>query len=328
MQSGWKIKMYRTDRIAILLATYNGAKYIEEQMESLVAQSNQEWTAYIHDDGSQDGTVDIVNSYIQKYPEHFVKVEGQATGSAKTNFFYLMKQVEAPYVMCCDQDDIWLPDKIQLTLDAMHELENEVEEHKEVPLLVFTELKVVDNERNVIADRMSKMQKLNCNRTKTRDLVIQNYITGCTMMMNQKLLRMALGRNQEDNLIIPNVNNIIMHDWWCALIAAEYGKLKFIPNPTILYRQHDDNSVGAKKVGSIAYVKEKIIEPQKMRDSLRATRIQAREFQKVFELKPGHMISQYGIIQTYSKIVRVKFYMKHHITKTGFGRNVGFIIFG
>lgn len=320
--------MYKTDKIAILLATYNGAKYIEQQLQSLLEQTNQEWTVYIHDDGSQDGTVDIITSYAQKYPEHFVKVEGQATGSAKTNFFYLMTQVEAPYVMCCDQDDIWLPDKIQLTLDNMHELENEVEGQKDVPLLVFTELKVVDNEMNTIADKMSDMQKLNCKRTQTRDLVIQNYITGCTMMINHKLLRMALGKNQESDSIIPNVNNIIMHDWWCALVAAEYGRLKFISKPTILYRQHDDNSVGAKKVSSLGYIINKLSEPQKIKESLQTTQKQANEFRKVFKLESTHLISQYGELQIRNKLLRVLFYCKNHVKKTGFGRNAGLILFG
>ena len=143
--------MYRTEKIAVLLATYNGENYISEQIESIFAQTEKDWMLYVHDDGSKDTTQQILKKYVADYPEQIVLVDGPATGGAKTNFLYLFQQVEAPFYMCCDQDDVWLPDKIEVT---KKEMDNLVRGDEDKPCLVFTELRVVDGELNTIAERV------------------------------------------------------------------------------------------------------------------------------------------------------------------------------
>ena len=90
---------FHTEKIAIVLATYNGAEYLKEQLDSLLAQTNRDWITYIHDDGSTDDTAAVIDEYVAKYPQKFVKIEGKSTGGAKQNFFYLLSAVDAPYLM-------------------------------------------------------------------------------------------------------------------------------------------------------------------------------------------------------------------------------------
>ena len=266
----------------------------------------------------------VIDEYVSRYPEQFVKVEGEKRGGARNNFFYLTSLVDAPYIMCCDQDDVWLPDKIAVTLERMKKLEDECGARK-VPLLVFTELRVVDDRLKSISDTMSSYQQLECSRTELKDIVVQNYITGCAMMINRYLLHMVYGRNKKRKI---KLENVIMHDWWCALIAAAYGRISFIKHPTILYRQHGSNSVGAKNVNTLRYAARKVAKFREIKESLELTRIQAGEFQKCFLLDSDNMVSQYAHIRQRNKISRLIFYRKHRMSKSGSARNVGFWLFG
>ena len=158
--------MHSTDKIAILMATYNGEKYICQQIDSILSQTCKDWELYIHDDGSTDNTIAAVESYVEKYPDKIHLIDGKSTGGAKYNFFYLFSQVEAPYYMTCDQDDVWLEKKIELTYDKMLAIEKtDGKELKSgLPCLVYTELCVVDSELNTIADTMSEYQSLDCHK--------------------------------------------------------------------------------------------------------------------------------------------------------------------
>ena len=104
--------MHSTDKIAILMATYNGEKYICQQIDSILSQTCKDWELYIHDDGSTDNTIAAVESYVEKYPDKIHLIDGKSTGGAKYNFFYMFGQVEAPYYMTCDQDDVWKKNKM------------------------------------------------------------------------------------------------------------------------------------------------------------------------------------------------------------------------
>lgn len=234
--------MYSTDKIAILMATYNGEKYICQQIDSILSQTCKDWELYIHDDGSTDNTIAAVESYVEKYPDKIHLIDGKSTGGAKYNFFYLFGQVEAPYYMTCDQDDVWLEKKIELTYDKMLTIEDKAD----VPCLVYTELRVVDSELNTIADTMSEYQSLDCHKRTINQFILQNSVTGCTMMVNRAL--------RDKMLRITDIDNTIMHDWWAALVAAQFGKTAFIDEPTILYRQHGDNSLGALGINKLSYI--------------------------------------------------------------------------
>ena len=304
--------MLQTDNIAILMATYNGEKYIKEQIESVLFQSRSDWELYIHDDGSVDGTMQIIDSYCMRYPDKIHKISGASTGGARNNFFYLLGCVDAPYYMFCDQDDVWLKNKIKKTYSAM----NRQDDGK--PALVFTDLKVADHDLNIIAESMDKYQKLECCDTSVKRVLIQNMCTGCTMMINRAL---------RDEMIKAKISdNIIMHDWWAALIAAEFGKMYFISEPQILYRQHRNNSVGARGF-NIKYFLNRFLKKGEVEKALRDTEKQALYFSELYGLDEDDIISGYGRIRELSKIGRIRFYTKNNIYKKGIIRNIGLFLY-
>ena len=131
--------------IAILMATYNGSRYLREQIDSILSQTNDNWQLYIHDDGSTDSTMDIILEYCNKYIGKIVYLnDAQKHRGAAMSFMYLLKQVEADYYMFCDQDDVWLPNKVEQEFKSITEYSNEK------PILVFSDLYIVDEKLNVI----------------------------------------------------------------------------------------------------------------------------------------------------------------------------------
>ena len=224
--------------IDILLATYNGGKYLTEQIESLLSQSVQEWRLIIHDDGSTDDTVNIIINYCRKYPDKIIIInDGIKAGGAKFNFSHLMKFSTAEYIMFCDQDDVWIDNKIYLTLNKMIELEKI---NQKLPILVHTDLTIVDSNLNVLSESMFNYQKINYKHGDIlKNICFENMVTGCTMMINKSLL--ALVGNIPDEAI--------MHDWWISIIALKNGgKVGIVDKVTIMYRQHGLNAIGAKKI--------------------------------------------------------------------------------
>lgn len=309
-------RMHSTDKIAILMATYNGEKYICQQIDSILSQSCKDWELYIHDDGSTDNTIAAVESYVEKYPDKIHLIDGKSTGGAKYNFFYLFGQVEAPYYMTCDQDDVWLDKKIELTYDKMLTIENKAD----VPCLVYTELRVVDSELNTIADTMSGYQSLDCHKRTINQFILQNSVTGCTMMVNRAL--------RDKMLRITDIDNTIMHDWWAALVAAQFGKTAFIDEPTILYRQHGDNSLGALGINKLSYIVRRVWQKKQIQESMRLGRLQAREFAKTYNLPADSLAVRYAALEDKSRCERQRFYKENDMYKTGTMRRLGQAVWG
>lgn len=312
--------MYSTDKIAILMATYNGEKYISEQIESLLEQTYDEWELFVHDDGSTDDTIAYIDSYIRKYPGKIHLLDGKSTGGAKYNFFYLFSQVQAPYYMTCDQDDVWMKNKVELTYKKIQEIEKSNQSEQQKPYLVYTELRVVDEGLETISETMSEYQALDCHRRDIKQFLLQNSVTGCTMMVNRTL--------RDKMLAIKNIDNTIMHDWWAALVAAQFGETAFIDEPTILYRQHGDNSLGALEINRLSYIIRRVWQRKQMQESLRLGRMQAQEFATVYNLPKDSVAVRYAQLEGKSKRERQKFYKDNNMYKTGFMRRMGQIVWG
>lgn len=288
--------------VAILLATYNGRKYLTECLESILRQSFDRWQCFIHDDGSQDGSIDLIEEYSILYPNKFVIVEGPPTGGAKKNFMFLLSCIEADYIMFCDQDDVWLPNKIESTYDALFK----VGDCKE-PVVVYTDLMLVDSELNQIMGYYAFTGK-EPTKNSLPQLLKCNVIVGCTMMINSELRRRALK--------LVNADNIFMHDWWISLIAAAEGQLVFLDQKTILYRQHEKNTVGAVKQKSF-YEKlqqykalGKMI--RKKKAYVQRPRLFCGELLNVVSIdcKQRKFIQDYAEISRKSKIQRIRFYLQ------------------
>lgn len=235
--------------IDVIMATYNGEKYIREQLDSILNQTYGDIRIIVRDDGSKDGTVDIVREYAAKYPGTVTLVEDDAKcGSSRSNFMQAMKYATADYIMFSDQDDFWLPDKIQGTFDRMLQIEGEI--GKDKPVLVFGSYRPVDEALNDIGGNAAGRQEAAYKLAFT-NLLVQNYVNGCLMMVNR-----ALAERMGDF-----DDRILMHDWWAALIAAGSGRVEHIDKVQMLYRQHGDNVVGSVNVKSFRYRLRKLMDP-------------------------------------------------------------------
>ena len=221
----------------IVLATFNGTDFLADQIDSLVAQTNTQWKLLIRDDGSTEATLEIIRNYsLEDNRIQLLKQEGGTSGSARSNFSTLLiaaYEQEADYIFCCDQDDVWEPNKLELMLARLKELERE----SKVPSLVHHDLAVVDESLEPIADSFVEMMQLKpSDESNPQRLISRNEVTGCAMACNRALLEIAL----------PISDQAVMHDWWLALCAGYFGRLAFIPGKLVKYRQHSDNTIGAK----------------------------------------------------------------------------------
>lgn len=222
--------------IQIVLATYNGASYLEAQLDSLLKQTNKKWTLLIHDDGSTDQTLAILLRYQRQHPELIEILSDELTfGNACDNFTHLLTASTADYVMFCDQDDVWLPQKIEKTFNRMRALECL---HSSFPVVLHTDLAVVDESLGSISPSMFEYQGLSKSINGLAQILAKNSVTGCTMMVNRRAIEVSF----------PILPSAVMHDWWIAAnVIKHHGIVEFIDEPLILYRQHGSNSVGAKK---------------------------------------------------------------------------------
>lgn len=223
--------------VDILLATYNGEKFLEQQLNSIFNQSYQNFRLIVKDDNSSDNTLEILKKYKEKYQDKFILIEEEKYfNCAKNNFFYLLNYSDSNYIMFCDQDDVWFYDKIEVTLHQMKLLQNQYGLNK--PFLVYTDLCVCDENLNIISKSMIKYQSLLNREAYLGELLVQNNVTGCTVMINNVC---------RDMLYYEFSKNILMHDWWLAILCKTFGHISYLRRPTIFYRQHGNNSVGAKK---------------------------------------------------------------------------------
>lgn len=253
------------------MATYNGERYVREQILSIQNQSFQDWRLLISDDCSSDRTLKIIQQIAAKDSRISIVSHDTRYGSAKANFMNLIKAATAPYIMFCDQDDVWLPNKITKTYLQMCKLESKY--GIDVPFLVFTDMKVVNENLSIISNSFEKYSNINPKRTRFPQLIAQSVGAGCTMMINRKLAEYACK--------VEKIDDIIMHDWWLSLIASAFGKIAFINESTSLYRQHDDNEVGAQAYSPL----KKMRQLELMRKSMRNTVNQAYIFNKSYLIK-------------------------------------------
>lgn len=230
---------------AILLTTCNGEAYIEELLASLEKQTLQDFICYIHDDGSSDRTAALVRAFAEKR-RRFVIVEGPPTGSASANFLFLMRRIQdEQYVMFCDQDDVWKPEKAEITLQEMKRHDD-----GKTPAVVFTDLTVADAGLREIAPSYMAYEKRNPEAVDLRHLLKRNVAPGCTMLLNRPLLELSLAHEE--------LLKRAMFDWGVMLLASACGTVYYLDRQTLFYRQHASNEVGARKRSGLRYALEEL----------------------------------------------------------------------
>jgi glycosyltransferase involved in cell wall biosynthesis len=265
--------------IDVLLTVYNGMPFIADQLRSLQAQTHEDWRLWVRDDGSSDGTWDAVRA-AARLDARIRPVErgGARHVGARDGFAWLLEHADdgrSGYVMFCDQDDVWLPGKIEVTLAAMRRAE--AEEGPSRPVLVHTDLTVVDAGLRVIDPSFWYYQGIRPELNRLNRLLYQNTVTGCTAMINRPLRRLAL----------PIPEQAVMHDWWLALVASGLGRVVPLREPTILYRQHGRNDTGARpyarRLAALGKAVRALGEAAEVRGAIRLAAGQAGAFLRRFE---------------------------------------------
>jgi len=301
-------------KIQVCLATYNGEKYLKQQIESI--QSNLlDCEILIHDDGSTDRTNKIISA-IDNGRTPLRILPSIPAGGAKENFNYLLSQTTAPYIFCSDQDDIWHPDKLSIFMEAMDEAEKKY--GPSTPLLIHSDLRVIDSSGKVLMESFWKYQRLNPKwGGDMRCILTQNVVTGCAMMVNRALLIKAL----------PIPEAAVMHDWWLALVACAFGEIIALPIQTVDYRQHSNNEVGAKKFDLHYIVKRVtgIIGRDEISNGWRKSAMQAFVFAERFPGVHGNVAEQFAGLADQSYLRRLQTKLIGRFWKIGIVRNIGWL---
>lgn len=223
--------------IDILMSTYNGSRFISEQLDSIIAQTFSDFRLIVRDDGSTDNTRDIIGEYARNDERISLIDDKLGNLGAARSFMRLAEISTSSHIMFADQDDVWLPDKVKTSYEKIVEMAAFHGNNK--PLLVFTDLTVVGEALNEINASMWQYQRLEPDISADwRTLLAQNVVTGCTIIANRAAVDAAL----------PFDLNEMLHDHWLAVNTARLGNIVYLKEPTVLYRQH-----GVNVAGSISY---------------------------------------------------------------------------
>ena len=219
--------------VEVAIATCNGEVYLAEQLDSLFSQTCQDFDLIIADDASTDGTRDIITRYQMSHPNRIKAHLFEDRVGALRNFGRLVDRLSADYALLCDQDDVWLPEKVAILLGRMREAE--AREGPDRPILLHSDLMVVDTDLTLIARSAMRYQRIDPRQNGLEKLLLTNVVAGCSMMLNHALYTRAR----------PIPAEASMHDHWLALTASALGTIHYVDRPLVLYRQHPGNAVGA-----------------------------------------------------------------------------------
>lgn len=223
------------------MATYNGARHLEEQIDSILSQTDQDWTLFVHDDGSTDATPDIISQYATRH-DNIKVLDYPPQHGACANFLSMVQQVDADYYLFADQDDEWLKEKVELTRAEMRKQEAM---HPGKPVVVHTDLYVADSEMHIIDESFMNYTGIHLELLTTFDECVIPFVTGSTMMFNAETRR---------HIRFP-ADAAVMHDIWVTLCTlADKGVVSAVNKPLVRYRQHGLNAVGARDVKTVTLV--------------------------------------------------------------------------
>lgn len=221
--------------VSVAMCTFNGARFVRAQLDSIAAQSRPPDEIVVCDDHSDDDTVAVVRDFANG-TDIPVKIEiNQPRLGTILNFDKAIGLCRGDIVFLSDQDDVWRPQKIEVQTTQLRELEGRY--GKDTPILVHSDLEVVGSALERIAPSFMRRQgQRHLEGAALRGLLVHNFVTGCATAINRALIDQAR----------PIPEDCMMHDWWLALGAAAHGHIGFDPAPLVAYRQHGGNQLGSK----------------------------------------------------------------------------------
>jgi glycosyltransferase involved in cell wall biosynthesis len=312
-------------KIVILLATYNGEKYLDAQLKSILDQDYIDWILYISDDCSTDGTKLIIEYYCTQYSKKIFNIHNTTHfGNPRDNFFYLLNQVDADLYFFSDQDDVWYPNKISTLIGLYNTL---TAEDKKKPLVIHSDLEIVNSKLETVAVSFFKYQYIKPQKDGIKPLLVQNIVHGCAMLINNELKKKINFKKITNDIRI----RIEAHDWYFTLIAAEFGSIKYINKSLLKYRQHQNNYVGTKNFFNLNRVKNSFNEFKTYQTSMKRTvdyafvlkSLYGDSLSSITKLVVNELINFYQK----NKIERVWFLVHNNLLKHGFIRIVRQLIF-
>lgn len=303
------------EKIDILMATYNGEKYLKEQIESILNQTYKNIRLIISDDASKDSTPKILEEYRKKDSRIEIYLNKENRGVVK-NIEFLLNKVENEFYMLSDQDDVWLPIKVEKSIETLKKQDAD---------LVFGDLRVVDKNLKTMHESFAKYmlleRKINKFINTDRMNYLYNCVTGCTLLSKKEFIK--------DILPFPAISKYMIHDHWIGLIVSLNGKLAYMPEQYILYRQHGNNEVGTKKVShemtDINEVRKLFINVKigvfesyvkynsKFPEKLQKLNKEALEYYKMLENKNKVNFKKWDIFHKLYKTEKIMYYIENFI---------------
>ncbi len=234
------------NRVAVLMSTYNGVKYLKEQMDSILTQEGVDVTLFIRDDGSSDGTIDILKEYVETYKNIILNVgDNLGVGNSFMQLVYDCPD-DYDYYAFADQDDIWLGEKLKKAVSKIGE--------ETQPVLYCSNQILVDKDLKTIGMRYSGALS-----TSYMQILFGNKFAGCTMVWNRPLQKILSDEKRRPSMML--LRNRI-HDVWVAMVASVVGLIIYDEDSCILYRQHENNVVGVKKENITKEWRKKILQKE------------------------------------------------------------------
>lgn len=324
--------------VTVLLCTYNGAAYVRAQLQSILDQTVQDLHVVVSDDGSTDETLEIVGAMAAAHPGRITILrQDPPTGSAQRHFLKLLVERAydmADYIMLSDQDDVWLPEKVEKTLARMQADEAACRAAGEAnaSILVHCDSRIVDRALREVAPSFVAYQKMTPSRCQLQQLLVQNNVVGGALMMNRALA--------ERITEIPA--HCVMHDQWIALVASAFGHIDFVPESLYLYRQHGDNVLGAGKGSRIMEIlgrfgigrkdgKTKAEMDAHSQNVYREMFLQAKCFRSCFDAELSaqqkHLLDEFTAIPQRNRLGKICTILRYGFTYNLFHRTVGECLF-
>ena len=319
--------------VHLICPVHNGARFLGEFLRSVAAQTHTDWRLWVLDDASRDDSAALVRACAAADPRVVLLAPTAAPPAgvpvprgAAAAFAWLWDALppDADYVMFADQDDVWLPGKIAQALEAMRAAESQ----HAGPVLVHTDAVVVDATLRQIAPSFWRYAQLTPAPATLQRFVVLNVVTGNTVLLN-RALRDRVGR-------IPAA--AAMHDWWVACVAAAFGRVVAVPTPSVWYRQHGANTIGARDAAlpttpwaRLRLAARAIARTTTVRTDIATAARQAEallaHYGHALPLRDQRFLRAYGLLPSRRLLVRKWLLLRWHLRpERGLLRNLGLLL--